>query len=219
MSTQAGATDKPLRRDAERNRQRILEAAHGVFAERGLAATLDDVAAAAGVGVGTVYRRFPNKDDLIEALFEARIAQVVEIARRAAEIADPWDAFETFLTEAATVMAADRGMKEVLLGSGGRDRVARGRAQIEPIAGEIIERAQAAGVLRPDIVALDMPLIQVMLSTIADTARDVRPDLWRRYLDLILDGLRAEPRREIAPPPQPQEMFAAMSAWRPSKQR
>jgi AcrR family transcriptional regulator len=214
-----GATGRPLRRDAERNRQRILEAALEVFADRGLAGTLDDVAAAAGVGVGTVYRRFPNKDDLVEALFEARIGQVADIARDAAELADPWEAFETFLTRAAEVMAFDRGMKEVLLGSGGRERVERGRAQIQPIVGGIIKRAQEAGVLRGDIVPLDMPLIQLMLSTIADASRDVRPDLWRRYLELILDGLRAEPGREMPPPPQPAEMAATMNAWRPSPRR
>ena len=110
-------------------------------------------------------------------------------------------------------------MKEVLLGSGGRERVARGRAQIQPIAGGIIKRAQDAGVLRRDVVPLDMPLIQVMLGTIADSARDVRPDLWRRYLDFMLDGLRAEPRRAIEPPPEPPDMLAAMSTWRPSTRR
>src|SRR3954471_4967502 len=108
---------KPLRRDAERNRQRIIEAARGVFAERGLAATLDDVAAAAGVGVGTVYRRFPNKDELVEALFVDRIDQMVELAKQAAEIDDPWEALETFLTRAAELNALDRGFKEVVLGA------------------------------------------------------------------------------------------------------
>src|SRR5690349_10755797 len=125
---------KPLRADAERNRQRIIEAARRVFAERGLSATLDDVAAAAGVGVGTVYRRFPNKDELVEALFVDRIDQMVALAERASEIEDPWEAFETFLTQAAELNAGDRGFKEVALGAGGRDRVARGRARIQPVA-------------------------------------------------------------------------------------
>jgi AcrR family transcriptional regulator len=207
------ATDaKPLRRDAERNRQRILEAAHGVFAERGLAATLDDVAAAAGVGVGTVYRRFPNKDELVEALFVDRIDQMVALAQRSAEMEDPWEALETFLTRAAELNATDRGFRQVVLGAGGRERVARGRARIEPIVRGIVQRAQDAGVLRPDAVALDMPLIQLMLSTIADAARDVRPDLWRRYLEYFLDGLRATPRREIVAPPEPADMMATMAS-------
>jgi hypothetical protein len=93
--------------------------------------------------------------------------------------------------------------------------VARGRARIEPVVRGIVERAQAAGVLRPDAVALDMPLIQLMLSTIADSARDVRPDLWRRYLEYLLDGLRAKPRREIVAPPEPAEMMATMAASKP----
>jgi len=212
MSTQVGGSGKPLRRDAERNRQRILEAARGVFADRGLAATLDDVADAAGVGVGTVYRRFPNKEELIEALFVDRIDQMVALAEQAAEIADPWEGLETLLTELATLNSTDRGFREVMLGAAGRDRIAMGRSRIQPVVSGIVERAQAAGVLRPDAAPLDMPMIQLMLSTIADAARDVRPDLWRRYLDLFLDGLRAKPRRELVPPPTPPEMMATMAA-------
>jgi AcrR family transcriptional regulator len=212
MSTQVGASGKPLRRDAERNRQRILEAARGVFADRGLTATLDDVADAAGVGVGTVYRRFANKDELVEALFVDRIDQMVALAEQAAEIEDPWEGLETLLTELATLNSTDRGFREVMLGAAGRDRIAMGRSRIQPVVSGIVERAQAAGVLRPDAAPLDMPMIQLMLSTIADSARDVRPDLWRRYLDLFLDGPRAQPRRELVPPPTPPEMMATMVA-------
>src|SRR5262249_52747464 len=144
--------DKPLRRDAERNRQRILAAARELFAEHGLEVTLDDIARAAGVGVGTVYRRFPDKDQLIEALFEERIDEVHAAAEAALEIADPWEAYVTFLTRALELQASDRGLKEVLLGSSyGRDRIERARAKIQPVVVTLLRRAQEAGAIRDDL--------------------------------------------------------------------
>src|SRR3954452_2459805 len=106
---------RPLRADAERNRARILAAAAEVFAERGLDVSLDDIAAAAGVGVGTVYRRFPDKDALIDALFEDKIRAVAERLQAAVAIEDPWEAFETFMRGVCASHAADRGLKEAML--------------------------------------------------------------------------------------------------------
>src|SRR3954447_5600139 len=103
------AAERPLRSDAERNRQRILAAAAEVFAERGLGVSLDDVAAAAGVGVGTVYRRFPDKDSLIEALFEQKIHGIEELARTSLEIEDAWEAFSGFMRAMCRMQAEDRG--------------------------------------------------------------------------------------------------------------
>ena len=107
------ATARPLRADAERNRARILAAAAEVFAERGLDASLDDIAAHAGVGVGTVYRRFPDKDALIDALFEDKIDRAVALADTALEIEDPWEAFTSVLWRGAETMAGDRALSEV----------------------------------------------------------------------------------------------------------
>src|SRR5687767_9677648 len=90
------ADARPLRADAERNRQRIVAAAAALFAERGVDVSMDDIAAAAGVGIGTIYRRFPDREALIEALFEDKIARMAAMARGALEIEDPWEAFETF---------------------------------------------------------------------------------------------------------------------------
>src|SRR6202045_874858 len=107
--TSQGATgERPLRRDAERNRQRILAAAAEVFTERGLDATLDDVARAAGVGVGTVYRRFPDKDSLVSELFRDRIDALVTVAEEACESADPWRGLVDFLEYIASAMAGDQ---------------------------------------------------------------------------------------------------------------
>src|ERR1044071_5490121 len=109
MST--AAENKPLRKDAERNRRRILEAAAEVFGERGLGATLDAVAERAGVGVGTVYRRFPDKEALVDALFEERIGEVRTLALQCGEIEDPWEALSTFFDRALEMHCHDRALK------------------------------------------------------------------------------------------------------------
>src|SRR5689334_25016596 len=124
---------RPLRRDAERNRQRILDAAREVFAARGLEVTLDDIAQHAGVGVGTVYRRFPDKEQLIEAIFEARLQEIVALAADALADEDAWRGLSTFLHGMLERQAADRGLKELILGGPhGRSHVAEGRRQIAP---------------------------------------------------------------------------------------
>src|ERR1700754_2230621 len=110
--------ETPLRADAERNRQRLLGAAKELFAERGVEVTLDEIARHAGVGTGTAYRRFPNKDALIEALMADRIGESGAIAQECLEDPDPWRAFAVFFERSLALMAADRGLKEVLFSPG-----------------------------------------------------------------------------------------------------
>src|SRR3954466_13328981 len=114
MSSAPDLADRPLRKDAERNRQRILTAAGELFTERGLGVTLDDIARHAGVGVGTVYRRFPDKELLIDALFEQRIESISAVAAQALEIEDPWEAFQFYFEQGSELQARDRGLKELL---------------------------------------------------------------------------------------------------------
>lgn len=199
MSTDASSTDRPLRRDAERNRQRILEAASALFAERGLDVTLDHVAARAGVGVGTVYRRFANKEQLIDALFEDRIAGIAGFARAALDDPDPWRGFVRFMEQACGRHTADRGLQQIIFSSThGQDRVAQAREQIAPLVEAMIARAQADGRLRGDLAPTDVPLLQFMVGAAAHYAGDVSPELWRRMFTIVLDGLRA--RRAKATP-------------------
>ena len=195
--------ERPLRRDAERNRQRILTAAAEVFTQRGLDATLDDVARQAGVGVGTVYRRFPDKESLVAELFQDRIDAMVAVAEDACAAPDPWHALVSFLEYAAASMAGDLGLRQMMMfATYGGDRVWYARKRNAPLVTRLVERAQAAGQLRSDLRPTDIPFIVFVLTDAAQFARRVNPDIWRRYLTLILDGLR--PGREgVSPLPVP----------------
>jgi AcrR family transcriptional regulator len=187
---------RPLRKDAERNRQRILAAAGELFAEAGLHVTLDAVAERAGVGVGTVYRRFPDKEALIDALFEERIDAVVAIAEEASALPDAWEALVLFFDRAISMHGEDRALKELVFSTAhGRDRVARARGKIKPIVGRLVARAQEAGQLRADVEVTDIPVIQLMLTAVMEYTGDVAPESWRRYLAILLDGLRADAAR------------------------
>jgi AcrR family transcriptional regulator len=203
-SVNSCSDDRPLRKDAERNRVRILDAAAELFAEEGLAVTLDAVAARAGVGVGTVYRRFPDKEALIDALFEARIEEVVVIAEEALEIEDPWEGLLWFFERSLRLHCHDRGLKELLFSTAhGRERVAVGRDRIKPVATRVVRRAQESGQLRSDFDATDVPLIQLMLTAVMEYTGDVADETWRRCLGLVLDGMRAgdDGRTALAPAP------------------
>ena len=189
----AAPSERPLRRDAERNRQRILDAARVVFADRGLSGSHDDIAREAGVGVGTVYRRFPDKEQLIDALFEARIQEIADVARAATAHPDPWEALVGFLMRTQELQSQDRGLKELVLGgSRGAERALAARSLIAPLAAQILQRAKDAGAVRSDFELTDLPMIQLAIGTIAESSRDVATDVWRRMMTVVIDGLRAE---------------------------
>ena len=208
---------RPLRSDAERNRQRILQAAEEVFAARGLDASLDDIAAAAGVGVGTVYRRFPDKDALIDALFEDKIRGVEQVALDALALEDPWAGFEAFMRGACRLQAEDRGLKEALLTRDrGRERVAMARERIAPIAMRILRRAQEAGAVRADLGTFDVPMMHFAVGFVAERTGDVAPGYWERLLTVLLDGVRAEGARTPMPtaPLEQEDFVTAMTRLR-----
>jgi AcrR family transcriptional regulator len=205
---------RPLRRDAEQNRQRILRAASEVFTARGLQATLDDVAHQAGVGVGTVYRRFPDKEALVDALFEDKLQALVTQAELALEAPDSWTGLVTLLERAGAMLTRDRGLLEILMyATYGQDRVSRARARMQPVVTRVVERAQRDGKVRADLRPTDVPFIEFMLSTAAEYAAQVQPEVWRRYMTLIVDGLRPS-RADTTPLPTsaltPEEMVTAM---------
>jgi len=192
---------RPLRRDAERNRQRVLAAARELFAERGLEVTLDDVARRAGLGVGTVYRRYASREALIEALFSEQLDALLTLAGECLRAENSWDGLVRFLEDFACRHGRDRAMRELLFtASPQRPDFARIRAELVPAADELVARAQRDGHLRPDLRGTDLPQLELMISSVAEYTRDVDPEVWRRYLALLLDGLRAAPG---APTPLP----------------
>ena len=205
---------RPLRRDAERNRQRILKAASEVFNERGLDVSLDEIARHAGVGVGTVYRRFRTKEELIEALFMDQLDAIAVIGDQAFASPDPWSGLVSFMEGMAETMARNLGLRQMLMfATYGRDLVAVARQRNAPLVERLVERAQAAGQLRADIRQTDIPFIVFILTEATHLAHAANPDIWRRYLTLILDGMR--PGREgVTPLPvaamRPEEMEKAM---------
>jgi AcrR family transcriptional regulator len=222
MPEPALPAERPLRRDAERNRRRILDAARVVFAERGLNGSHDDIAREAGVGVGTVYRRFPDKEQLIDALFEARIEEIADVARAAAGEPDPWGALTGFLLRMQELQSEDRGLKEIVLGGArGAERAVAARSVIAPLVATLLERAKQAGAVREDIALTDLPMIQLAIGTIAESSRTVSPDVWRRVMAIFLDGLRPESARtELTTAAlDPEQADAVMTCYGASRRR
>jgi AcrR family transcriptional regulator len=190
-STSADLGDpRPLRRDAQRNRERILAAAKELFADRGIGTSFDDVAAAADVGVGTVYRHYPSKDALLDELFEETIAELADYTEAALSNPDPWAAFSGFLELLAEGLAANRALEAIALHPHrGQERVTNASKRLAAPVREIVDRAKAAGALPPDFQPEDIRMIQTMLAAVIRETQTDAPDRWRRYLAIVLRGL------------------------------
>lgn len=196
---------RSTRKDSVRNRARLIAAAREVFAERGFDATLDDIARHAGVGTGTAYRHFPNKQAVAAVVLADATEQIATDARASLAIADPWAALTTFFELTAARQAADRGLYETLTGQGNADEQARIWPEIIGAVTELFDRAHRAQAIRADAAPQDIAAIFALLGPAFEMSRGITPDLWRRYLTLILDGLRATDRPAIPTPPPPLE--------------
>ncbi|KIA63889.1 TetR/AcrR family transcriptional regulator [Nocardia vulneris] len=194
-----------LRADAARNQQRIIAAARELFADHGLEITLDDVAERAGVGVGTVYRRFANKKDLITEVFEQNLREFAEAADAAYRHTDPWFGLVEFFEYACRHMAVNRGFSSVMLEleEDNIDRFVVVRDRIKPTVTAIVDRAREAGVLAPGVEPSDFFALIHMVDGIAEFSRSVNPDVWQRYMAIALNGVRADstPRQQLLVPP------------------
>jgi AcrR family transcriptional regulator len=213
---------RPLRRDAERNRRRILDAARALVAEVGLEVSHDDIARAAEVGVGTVYRRFPDKQALIDELFDECVDQIIALVDAARALDDPWQGLCAFVAGNLELQAGDQGLKELMLGSSrAGDLAQRAQRRIGPAVRELVTRAHASGQLRPDVGVEDLPLIQMMVGAVMEDARHIDPTLWRRALALVLDGYRAGTARDPLPgaTPSTEDIEQVLSHWRPPRRR
>ncbi|MGU3436006.1 TetR/AcrR family transcriptional regulator [Actinomycetes bacterium M1A6_2h] len=201
MTVNPDTAHRPLRADAERNKRRIVDSAAELFAARGIDITLDDVAAHAGVGVGTVYRRFANKQELIDGVFEQRFEDLLDRARTILDSDQPWDAMVEFFGCVCEGMSVNRGLGEIVLGSDdGFAKVAAVKAKLDPLVDRIINRAKQSGELRSDVSANDFfPLIH-MVGAATECTAAVDPDNWRRYFAIVIDGLRERPDRTTTLP-------------------
>jgi AcrR family transcriptional regulator len=183
--------DRALRADARRNRQAVIAAAKKLFADQGLDAQMPDVAKAAKVGVGTVYRHFPTKDDLIAALVAERFRRLAEKARECLEMRDEWEGLADFIRFSAQIQADDRGLCEVM---GSRPEVmdaAARAAGLRDLCERLVEQAQRSGELRRDLTWEDIPMIACGLGRITQATAGPATGRWPRLVEIILDGLRA----------------------------
>lgn len=215
-------TPRPLRKDAERNRQRVIEAARELFALRGLEATLNDVAHHAGLGVGTVYRRFPTKEELLEAVFEDAINQLTALGESALRHDDSWQGFVWFVEQMCEITATDRGAREIAFCKtyGGR-RVDAARVRLVPTIAKLVARAQEDGYLRPELSHSDMPIFGLLAGTVSEFAGHVDAQLWRRYVAILLDGIRhrSDQARLEVDALEHEALEAAMQTWQPAGPR
>jgi AcrR family transcriptional regulator len=199
----------------------ILDAARDLFAERGIEVTLDDIAHHAGLGVGTVYRRFADRDALVEALFEQDIDDLVAAAEHAIAAPDAAEALFELFAYVTQKHVCDRGLRDVMLSSAyGHDRIARAKERMIPVVSQAIARAQAAGAVRADLRTSDFALLDLMVCAVAQYTETVNPELWRRYLRLLFDGLcvrRDAPSELTVPALEEVELTEAMRCWTPPR--
>jgi AcrR family transcriptional regulator len=185
------ASDPPLRRDAERNRQLLLSTAYDLMATAGLDVPYEDIARAAGTGMGTIYRRFPQRQDLLDALFSEHIDTVIGLAEQAARHDDAWAGLTWFLERQLEIEAGSRGLGELLRSRNqATDLVRRAHERMTPLVTDLIARAVRAGQLPAGATPADFAAAHVMVGAVMDASRASAPQLWRRALRIALAGLR-----------------------------
>ena len=193
MTTSPNQTERPLRSDARRNRERILAGARAVFAEYGSEAQMDDVARRAGVGVGTVYRHYPTKEALLVELVREKFKRFTAEARAALELdGEPFTVLAGLMRSNAEALERDAGTQQVLAGAGEHiwTQAAAEQTELMELTSQLIDRARRAGTIRPDATAVDIGMLMCGLS--ATMAHPASGFDWRRHLDLVIDGLRPQ---------------------------
>ncbi len=206
-----GPEPRPLRADAARNRAAIVAAAREVFAEQGLEAPLEEIALRAGVGIATLYRRFPAREHLVAAALLDKVTQYADAAAQARAAADPWAGFVGYVQRICELQAGDRGLSDLLsMALAADEHIEQLRATANAQVAELVERAKRAGKLRPDFVDEDLLLLLIASAAVGQVTRADCPDAWRRFVALALDGFERCDAACLPPPPSRAQMHEAM---------
>lgn len=202
---------RPLRDDAERNLDALVDAAREVFAERGLSAPLDEIARRAGIGNATLYRRFPTRADLIETVFAESLRDHLAAVEHGMAAADPWSGFTGYLDAVCAMQVRDRGIADlVTMDIPMSPEVEQLRSRAFEGLAALIDRARSAGELRPDCTTEDVRLVLLANAGIVRSVYRVRRRASQRLVHLLLDGLRAEAATDGPVPPSARAMLGAM---------
>jgi AcrR family transcriptional regulator len=207
------APPRRLRRDAQRNYDAILTAARQVFCDHGLEAPLEEIARRAGVGIATLYRRFPSRVELLDAILADTLQAHVEVAERALATDDPWDGFVAYLEETGRLQAADRGLNDAMGMRFPRATATEAaKTRLFEVVAQVVARAQRSGQLRADLTQEDLALVTWANTRIIQAGQAAGvPDAWRRHLGFLLDGFRAERAHPLPQPPlSPRQVYRAM---------
>ena len=200
-----------MRADAERNRERVLDAARELFAEQGLDASTNEIARRAGVGVATLFRRFPTRDDLVGAVFADRMAAYVAATDEALANPDPWQGFCGYIERICRMQADDRGFADVLtLTFPTAKALEDDRNRAAEALGVLLDRAKASGRLRQDFAHQDVPLILIANAGVVTATRNAAPDAWKRLVGYLIQAFAAEAAHPLPEPPTPRQMYRAL---------
>jgi len=208
--------ERGLRADAARNRAAIVAVARDVFAEHGLEAPLELIAARAGVGIATLYRRFPTREKLVAAALVEKVAEYAEAAQQALAALDPWDGFAGFVERICELQAGDRGLSDLLsMTLSADERVEELRRTANDLLITVIDRAKAAGTLREDFVGEDLVLLLIATAAVMHVTHADAPEAWRRFVALALDAFSARgspglPETRLPEPPSTAQLTQAM---------
>jgi AcrR family transcriptional regulator len=209
------AADPPLptRRDARRNRDLFIQHAQAAFAELGVEASLEQIARDAGLAIGTLYRHFPTRVDLLVAAFEPKLHEFLDSAEGTLTMDDPWEGFCTFLEILCRTQAGDRGFNDFMsMRFPASERTEPLHNRLCKLAQDVLIRAQAAGVVRPDVTDADIVSLIWANSRINEATRHAAPQAWRRHLHLMIDGFQAANWHELPEPPFTEEqLYQAMA--------
>jgi AcrR family transcriptional regulator len=199
-----------LRVDAQRNRELILAAAREVFAERGLDASLNEVARRAGVGVATLFRRFPTRDELIAATFADRMNEYATLIEKALADPDPWHGFCDYVRGICAMQVGDRGFTDLLTQSfPSAKALETQRDQTFHRFTELVNRAKEAGTLRADFVAEDLPMLLMANAGVVAATADAAPQTSPRLVAYLLQAFDARAAEPLPAPPTPRGMYRA----------